>query len=63
MMIVLPLRHRLATRTFIEIKDLAGERYVQRSSCEFNDMVDIIFDERGVDCETVAAIGMTVFWR
>jgi DNA-binding transcriptional LysR family regulator len=43
----------LATHTFIEIKDLAGERYVQRSSCEFNDMVDIIFDERGVDCETV----------
>ena len=53
MMIVLPPEHRLATRTSIEIRDLAGERYVQRSSCEFNDMVDVIFDERGVDCETV----------
>src|SRR5437879_9694555 len=53
MMIVLPLSHRLAARGSIEIKDLAGERYVQRSSCEFNDMVDVVFDERGVDCETV----------
>ncbi|SRR6266700_1487881 len=53
MMIVLPLQHRLASRKSIEIRDLAGARYVQRSSCEFNDMVDIIFDERGVDCETV----------
>src|SRR6266700_1721860 len=53
MMIVLPPEHRLATRSSIEIKDLAGERYVQRSSCEFNDMVDVVFDERGVDCETV----------
>lgn len=53
MMIVLPLAHPLSGRNSIEIKDLAGERYVQRSSCEFNDMVDIIFDQRGVDCETV----------
>lgn len=53
MMIVVPLAHRLAERTSVEIGDLAGEPYVQRSSCEFNDMVDIIFDERGVDCETV----------
>ena len=30
-------------RSFIEIKDLAGEPYVQRSACEFNDMVDAIF--------------------
>jgi len=53
MMIVLPLGHRLSMRNSIEIKDLAGERYVQRSACEFNDMVDRIFDERAVDCETV----------
>ena len=53
MMIVLPPQHRLASRTFIEIKDLEGDRYVQRSSCEFNNMVDTIFDERGIDCETV----------
>jgi LysR family transcriptional regulator, hydrogen peroxide-inducible genes activator len=53
MLIVLPPDHRLATRDVIEIKDLAGERYVQRALCEFNDMVDSVFDARGVDCETV----------
>jgi len=53
MMIVLPAGHRLAARDSIEIKDLAGERYVQRSFCEFNDMVDKFFEDRGVDCETV----------
>lgn len=53
MMIVLPPDHRLAGRDTIEIGDLAGERYVQRSFCEFNDMVDNVFDDRGVDCETV----------
>jgi LysR family transcriptional regulator, hydrogen peroxide-inducible genes activator len=53
MMIVLPPKHRLASRDHIEISDLAGERYVQRSFCEFNDMVDSVFDDRGVDCETV----------
>jgi DNA-binding transcriptional LysR family regulator len=53
MMIVLPADHRLAGRDTIEIEDLAGERYVQRSFCEFNDMVDNVFDERRVDCETV----------
>ena len=51
-MIVLPLTHRLTSRDQIEISDLAGERYVQRSFCEFNDVVDM-FDARGVDCETV----------
>ena len=53
MMIVLPADHRLASRETIEIADLAGERYVQRAFCEFNDMVDRVFEDRGVDCETV----------
>ncbi len=53
MMIVLAAGHRLSARRSIEIKDLAGEPYVQRSACEFNDMVDAIFDARGVDCDTV----------
>jgi hypothetical protein len=38
MMIVLPAGLRLADRKTIEIRDLAGEPYVQRSFCEFNDM-------------------------
>ena len=53
MMIVLPAEHRLAAHKTIEIADLGGERYVQRSFCEFNDMVDRVFDDRGIDCETV----------
>jgi LysR family hydrogen peroxide-inducible transcriptional activator len=53
MMIVIPPSHRPASRDQIEISDLAGERYVQRSYCEFNDVVDSVFDDRGVDCETV----------
>jgi DNA-binding transcriptional LysR family regulator len=53
MMIVLPPTHRLVSRDRIEISDLGGERYVQRSNCEFNDLVDRVFDDRGVDCETV----------
>jgi DNA-binding transcriptional LysR family regulator len=53
MMIVLPSKHRLVSRDQIEISDLAGERYVQRSFCEFNDVVDSVFDARGVDCETL----------
>jgi LysR family transcriptional regulator, hydrogen peroxide-inducible genes activator len=53
MMIVLPAGHRRADRETIEIRDLAGEPYVQRSFCEFNEMVDRVFDELGVDCDTV----------
>jgi LysR family transcriptional regulator, hydrogen peroxide-inducible genes activator len=53
MMIVIPPSHRLASRLQIEISDLAGEHDVQRSFCEFNDVVDSVFDARGVDCETV----------
>jgi hypothetical protein len=49
---VLPVGH-LASRDTIEISDIAGERYVQRSYCEFNDVADSVFDARGVDCETV----------
>ncbi len=52
-MIVLSKSHHLVSRDSIEISDLAGDRYVQRSNCEFNDMVDRVFDARGVDCETV----------
>lgn len=53
MMIVLPEGHRLADRQAIRVDDLQGERYVERSACEFNGIVDEIFVARGVDCETV----------
>jgi LysR family hydrogen peroxide-inducible transcriptional activator len=40
MMIILPKGHRLSKQHSIRIRDLAGERYVQRASCEFGDMID-----------------------
>src|SRR5215471_4568491 len=49
---VLAVGH-LASRDNIDISDLAGERCVQQSYCEFNDVVDSVFDARGVDCESV----------
>ena len=52
-MIVLPVGHPFGLRDTIKISDLAGQRYVQRAYCEFNDVVDSVFDARGVDCETV----------
>jgi DNA-binding transcriptional LysR family regulator len=63
MMIVLPAEHRLAARETIEIADLAGERYVQRSFCKFNDMVDRVFDDRGIDCETDSRVDRIPLFR
>jgi len=40
MMIVLPKGHRLSKQRSITIRDLAGEQYVQRAFCEFEDMVN-----------------------
>ena len=42
---VLPVGH-LASRDTIDISDIAGERYVQRSYCEFNDVVDSVLMRR-----------------
>ena len=39
-MIVLPKGHRLSKQRSITIRDLAGEQYVQRAFCEFEDMVN-----------------------
>ena len=40
MMIVLPKGHRLSKQRSITIRDLAGEQYVHRAFCEFDDMVN-----------------------
>jgi DNA-binding transcriptional LysR family regulator len=53
MMIVVAKGHRLAHRDAVRIADLDGEPYVERAACEFNGMVDGMFDARGVSCETV----------
>jgi LysR family hydrogen peroxide-inducible transcriptional activator len=59
MMIVLPKAHRLSKQHSIRIRDLAGEQYVQRVSCEFaamvdfRDMVDKVSDADSAKCEAV----------
>ena len=39
-MIILPKEHGLSKQRAISIRDLSGERYVQRVFCEFSDMVN-----------------------
>jgi DNA-binding transcriptional LysR family regulator len=53
MMIVLPPDHALAGKNAILLKDLHGEKYLNRTSCEFNGYADQFFDEQGVECETI----------
>jgi len=53
MMIVLPAGHRLGFAGHDRDQGLAGERYVPRAFCEFNDMVDRVFDDRGIDARPV----------
>jgi len=51
MLVAMSQHHRLANRASIRIQDLAGEQYVRRSRCEFNDFVESFLQERGVECE------------
>lgn len=51
MLIAISQNHKLADHPSIRIQDLAGEQYVRRSRCEFNDFVERFLRERGVECE------------
>lgn len=53
MVIVVPPDHRLATRNHIAVRDLNGERYLERISCEFAQIVDKHFEQQGVCDRTV----------
>ena len=53
MMIVLPPKHPLARKKTLRIKDLHGQRYLNRTSCEFNGYVGQFFEKQGVEIETV----------
>ena len=52
-MIVVPPQHPLASRNAIRVKDLNGQRYLNRINCEFNGYAGPIFHERGAIYETV----------
>jgi LysR family hydrogen peroxide-inducible transcriptional activator len=53
MIIVLPPKHSLARKKTLRLKDLHGQRYLDRTSCEFNDYADQFFEKQGVEIETV----------
>jgi LysR family transcriptional regulator, hydrogen peroxide-inducible genes activator len=50
-MIVVHPGHPLASRNAIRVKDLDGERYLNRTKCEFNDYP--VFRQGGATCEMV----------
>jgi LysR family transcriptional regulator, hydrogen peroxide-inducible genes activator len=52
--IALPQNHRLAARNSVSPSDLSGERYLNRSACEFNGVAGPIWREHGfAGCEMV----------
>jgi DNA-binding transcriptional LysR family regulator len=53
MMIVVSPNHRLAKSNAIRVKDLDGEKYLNRTNCEFNGYAGQFFSEQGVACQTV----------
>jgi len=52
-MIVLPPEHRLAMNNAVRVKDLDGERYLNRIKCEMNGYAGQIWEAHGAKC-TVA---------
>lgn len=48
-MVVLPPGHRLAGHTVIELSELSGEPYIDRTACELRDMVNRACAERDVN--------------
>jgi LysR family transcriptional regulator, hydrogen peroxide-inducible genes activator len=53
MHIVVASAHRLAGRDAVMIRDLDGERYLERLNCEVAARIGVMFDALGFDDETV----------
>ena len=51
--IALPPAHPLAERNAVRVRDLDGERYLERSHCEHGAVAEAIFAEQGVQDVTV----------
>lgn len=51
LLIAMPRNHRLAGRSAIRIADLAGERYVRRPRCEYNELFTRLLRQHRVECE------------
>jgi LysR family transcriptional regulator, hydrogen peroxide-inducible genes activator len=52
-MIVVHPNHRLASQSAIRVKDLDGERYLNRANCELYDYAGTIWHEQGAFCKMV----------
>jgi DNA-binding transcriptional LysR family regulator len=48
-LVILPPDHRLARQNVVELKDLSGEAYVDRLSCEMREMVTSVCREKNVE--------------
>jgi len=48
MVAIFPPGHRFATMDAVPLKELGGERYLDRLNCEFRDMFFEILEERGI---------------
>lgn len=50
MLIAMSRGHSLANRVAIGIADLAGEQYIRRPRCEFNDLFSGLLKQQGIEC-------------
>jgi DNA-binding transcriptional LysR family regulator len=51
MQLALPQAHRLAEHSVIRLGDLAGERYIRRPRCEFNELMGRLLGQHGIACD------------
>lgn len=56
MLIAMSGGHRLASRAALRISDLAGEQYVRRDRCEFNELMGRLLRQHEVECEMFFSI-------
>ncbi len=49
----LPFGHRLAARQAVPLREMHGQDYVSRASCEFAPYIDTLLAERGIDLNVV----------
>jgi DNA-binding transcriptional LysR family regulator len=51
--VALPMGHLLGGRPAVRLRDLHGQDYVSRASCEFAPHIDALLAERGIDLNVV----------
>lgn len=51
--VALPMGHAFAGRKSVRLRDMHGQDYVSRASCEFAPYIDTLLAERGIDLNVV----------